>query len=284
MTIFRNALPGFTLWLAVSVSTVSVCAHGAPPIVAEIEPSKRVVVSAEVQGIVDRVSVALGDRVSGEQVLVVFNKEDYLLDVEMANARLQLSQAELKAYKRQYSRLKQLYGAKNVSLSQLEDQQRLYEVSQSEAKVNRLNLKLSEQALEKATIKAPFEGYVSQRFVELGQLVNRGEQVLEVVSIDPVKVVFYLLEMDYLDVAVGDHLSVEAIALNESKYTAIVSNIAPSETGQRPGYRVESIMTNPKGVLKPGFTVRVSLADVAGDGSGQVLPERSDAEVRGGDS
>lgn len=279
MTIFRNALPGFTLWLAVSVSTVSVCAHGAPPIVAEIEPSKRVVVSAEVQGIVDRVSVALGDRVSGEQVLVVCNKEDYLLDVEMANARLQLSQAELKAYKRQYSRLKQLYGAKNVSLSQLEDQQRLYEVSQSEAKVNRLNLKLAEQALEKATIKAPFEGYISQAFVELGQLVNPGEQVLEVISIDEVNVVFYLLEMDYLDVAVGDRLSVEAVALDNRVYEAFVSHIAPAETGQRPGYRVEATMPNPQGALKPGFTVRVSLSE---DGEGTQGQTKSPAHTTGG--
>lgn len=258
MSLFRNALPRLGLWLAVPVSCVSMCVHAAPSIVAEIEPSQRVVVSAEVQGVVDQVVAFVGDSVTSQQPLVVFEKEDYVLDVEMAEAQVRLSQAELNANQRQYKRLKTLYTAKNVSLSQLDDQQRLYEVSRSEVKVNRINLKLAERRLAKATISAPFQGIVSQRFVEKGQLLNPGDQVLELVAIDQINVVFNLLEMDYLDVSVGDRLSVEATAVNDAKYEAVISRIAPSEAGGRPGYRVEATMPNPHGRLKPGFTVRVS--------------------------
>jgi len=261
MSLLKNALPRLGLWLAVSISSVSVCVHAAPSIVAEIEPSRRVVVSAEVQGVVDQVFAFIGDNVTGQEPLVVFEKEDYVLDVEMAEAKVRLSQAELNANQRQYKRLKTLYSAKNVSLSQLDAQQRQYEVSRSEVLVNRINLKLAERMLAKATLKAPFKGVVSQRFVEQGQLLNPGDKVLELVAIDQIKVVFHLLEMDYSDVSVGDRLSVEATALNDAKYEAVVTRIAPSEAAGRPGYRVEATMANPRGYLKPGFTVRISPLD-----------------------
>lgn len=257
MKYFGAVFSSFFLLLIISLP-----AQGALSIVAEIEPIKKVIISAEVQGVVDKIYVSLGNKVLVQQPLAVFDKKDYQLNVDLAQAKVQLGVVEKKSYKRQYDRLKTLYSSQNVSSRQLDDQRRLFDVSNAQLLVDRINLEQSKQMLRKTTITAPFNGVVSRTFAEQGQLVNLGDDVLEIVAIDKVKVVFYLLEEDYLNVDLGDPLNVEVLALDNAVYSAAVSHIAPASAGDKPGYRIEAEMLNVKGILKPGFSVRVSFPKI----------------------
>ncbi|MCV6611220.1 MAG: efflux RND transporter periplasmic adaptor subunit [Amphritea sp.] len=259
-----KAVPGVVLLLLVSLNL-----RAATVLVAEIEPFQKVVLSAEVTGVVNQLSVSLGDRVTADQALVAFDATDYQLTVDLARARVKLSQAERKAYQRQLERLQKLYNAKNISGSQLDEQQRLFDVSQAELQVNRLGVRQARQELKKTRIRAPFDAVVSQTLAEQGQLLNPGDPVLELVAIDQVKIVFYLLERDYQQLHIGDQVEIQVPVLEAFSQQAAVSHIAPAETGQKPGYRVEAVIANPQGVLKPGFSARVTLSPetIVGDSS-----------------
>lgn len=259
-----KAVSGAVLLLLISFNL-----RAAEVLVAEIEPFQKVILSAEVTGVVNQLSVSLGDRVKAGQSLVAFDATDYQLNVDLARARVKLSQAERKAYQRQLERLQKLYNAKNISGSQLDEQQRLFDVSQAELQVNRLGLKQAQQELHKTRISSPFAAVISQTLVEQGQLLSPGDPVLELVAIDQVKVVFYLLESDYQQLSIGDPIEIQVPVLDGFSQSAAVSHIAPAETGQKPGYRVEAVIANPQGALKPGFSARVTLSaeTVTGDSS-----------------
>lgn len=257
-----KVVPGVVLLLFLSLNL-----RAETVLVAEIEPYQKVVLSAEVSAVVKQLSVSLGDRVVLDQPLVTLDASDYQLNVDLATARVRLSQAGRKAYQRQLERLQKLYNANNISGTQLDEQQRLFDVSQAELQVNRLGVKLAKQALDKTRIRAPFNAVVSQTLVEQGQLLNPGDPVLELVAIDQVKVVFYLLARDYQQLQPGDPLQIQVPVLAGFNQSGTVSHIAPAETGDKPGFRVEAVIGNPQGVLKPGFSARVRLAAgaVAGD-------------------
>mgnify|MGYP000238491765 FL=1 len=256
-----NAASAATTVLALLTALWSNATLAAPRIIAEIEPFKRVTLSAEVTGIVHEIPLELGQAVTKGQSLASFDRSDYALNEAMAEARVKLSEAELKASERQYKRLQKLYRANNLSISQLEEQQRQYEVNKAQVHVDQINHKLALQTLDKTIIKAPFGGIVANRIAETGQMLNPGDPVLELVALNRVKAVFYLLEMDYMQLGIVAPITLEIEALQGRSYNAQINHISPVEDGVKPGYRVEVLLDNSDLALKPGFTARVLLPE-----------------------
>jgi membrane fusion protein, multidrug efflux system len=96
----------------------------------------------------------------------------------------------------------------------------------------RATLAQAELNLERTSIKAPTSGIVSRKAVEVGQLVQPGQPLLALVSLDDVWVIANFKETQLDEVRVGQRARVEVDALGGRDFNGHVDSIAAA-TGAR---------------------------------------------------
>ncbi|MBX3445028.1 MAG: efflux RND transporter periplasmic adaptor subunit [Planctomyces sp.] len=133
------------------------------------------------------------------------------------------------------------------------------------------NLAYAQTMLDYAEIKAPFEGVVTQRAVDVGHFVQTGASAVRplmvVVRTDQVRIFVDVPETEAPLVDVGDPVDVRVQALGGLHCTAAVTRTSWSLQESNRSLRVEADVENPEGRLRPGM---YALATI-------LLDERRDA-------
>jgi RND family efflux transporter MFP subunit len=266
-------------------------------IVGTLAAEDQVTVSSEVDGVVRRIRADLGDRVAAGQPLVELDREklQYNLDQQRAaHARsltkygasdpAQLPQiegtpdvrraaAELAQAKQAFERATELHKRQLIAQQMRDDAEtalRLktaaYDAAQQEAKnlktdidASAAAMKLAERHLEDASIRAPFDGYIQQRMVSVGELVKAQMPVMTVVRVDPLKLLSEIPERMAPWVKLGQPLRLKVDAFPDKDFIATVSRISPAVNTQTRTFAFEGLAPNPEGTLKPGTFARVRL-------------------------
>lgn len=152
------------------------------------------------------------------------------------------------------------------------------QVAVQEATVNRLK-----DQLTKHTIVSRFDGYVTAEHTEVGQWVKQGDPVADVVALDEVEIVAYVVEQHVPHVRVGEEVQVEVPAIVGQQFTGVVSEIVPQADVQARTFPVKVGVTNQfveeVPLLKAGMYARVSLP-TGGKQMATLVPK--DALVLGG--
>jgi RND family efflux transporter MFP subunit len=181
---------------------------------------------------------------------------------EVANAR-----ASYQLAKNEFSRAQSLYDRKLLSQSdfdqrsaQMEATQRQYDVAKNAAAQQyqallgaRARVTVAQKALADTVVRAPFTGAVGERFVSVGDYVNRGTKVASVMRIDPLRVELTVPEQYVSAVATGRAVKFEVDAYPNESFTGQVRFVSPSVTASTRALTLEAIVPNPQGRLKPGF-------------------------------
>lgn len=132
---------------------------------------------------------------------------------------------------------------------------------------------LLEDRLEKYTIKSPFDGYVVAEYTENGAWINRGDQIAEVIEVDPIEVTVSVPQ-HYIDglqqmMAVAAEqddfpsADVRIEALRDEPFQGKVVRIVPQADLRSRTFPVKVHVPNPSGkaghVLKAGMLSQVTL-------------------------
>ena len=187
----------------------------------------QVTVSSETEGKVSRILADLGDRVTAGQALIQLDneKQQYNFDQQKAALARALAQygatdpqhlpdiektpdvqkasADLQQAKQSFERASELFKRTLVPRQTLDDAETAlqskkasYDASLQTAKNLRASIQASEATMKLADrqfrdtqIRAPFDGYIEKRLVNLGELVKAQMPVIAVVRLDPLKVV-----------------------------------------------------------------------------------------------
>jgi multidrug efflux pump subunit AcrA (membrane-fusion protein) len=257
----------------------------------------QVTVSSQAEGVVSRILADLGDRVVSGQVLVELDREklQYNLDQQKAALARSLARyganepgrlppidqtpdvkraaAELNQARRGFERATELSKRQLLSQQALDDADAVLRTKQAEYDSAMQNVKnmaadidasnaaarLAERQLRDANIRAPFDGYVQQRMVSLGELVKEQMPVMQIVRIDPLKVTAEIPEGLAPWVKGGQAVDLQVDAYPDQSFTGKVSRISPSVNQQTRAFPFEALVPNPQGLLKPGTFVRVKL-------------------------
>ncbi len=128
------------------------------------------------------------------------------------------------------------------------------------------NLRLAEAAialaqahLAKTVIKAPFSGVVGLRSVSLGDYVKEGQDLVNLESIDPLKVDFRVPEVYLKQVGVGQTLEIGLDALPGKTYEGKVFAINPLVDAGGRAIVIRAQVRNADTALRPGMFARVRL-------------------------
>jgi membrane fusion protein, multidrug efflux system len=204
-----------------------------------------VTLSADLPGVVVGIDFVSGHRVERGDVLV-------RLDTSQEKAQLASAQAGLELAKLNLERMGQLREKKVVS--EAEHDRSDAEAKQAEARVAEIRA-----AIERKTIRAPFDGVLGIRQINLGQYLNAGEAVVPLQSMNPVHINFSLPQQDVAGLKVGAdvRVSADSIALGNAVGRITAINSVVDEATRN--VEVQATLHNPDGLLRPGMFVDVQV-------------------------
>jgi membrane fusion protein (multidrug efflux system) len=86
-----------------------------------------------------------------------------------------------------------------------------------------------------------------------------GQELFDLVALDPVEVEFHLAEVDSSRVAIGQQVEVRVASFEGETFSAQVSVVSPTIDRATRTRRVKALLANPDGRLLPGTFARVDL-------------------------
>lgn len=226
--------------------------------VGSLRADETIVVSAEVEGRISEVVVREGLPVKAGDVL-------FRLDDQMAKAELAQAKAELALAEANYERADTLFRQRSGT-ERTRDEGR-YALDRTRA-----NVELAGSRLDKLTVRAAFGGVVGLRSVGVGEYVNKGEQLIVLSKVDPIKVDFRLPEVELANVKVGSRIRIEVDALPGRHFEGEVFAIDPQVDINGRALQIRARVENPRGDLKPGLFARVEMTTEARENA-MIVPE-----------
>jgi len=213
------------------------------------------VVSAELAGVVSEINFENGAVAKKGEVLMK-------LDASQEEALLRSAEAESQLAKTDLERSRDLAMKKVVSSAELDSAQ---------SKFRRLNAVVDQvrSSIAKKTLIAPFDGQLGIRQVNVGQMINAGQQVVPLTSLDPVFADFALPQqyLGQLTPGLEVHVTTDAIPgrVFNGKLTAINSMVDSSTRN----ITLQATLDNSDHALRPGMFAKAEI----------MLPEKHKALV-----
>ena len=124
----------------------------------------------------------VGAKVEKGQAIASIDNRHLKLQLAQRQAQLKQYQAESDYLLKQKKRMYKLNKMNNTALSELERITKDLAVSQNEVLALSSQIALTQLAIEKTHIKAPFSGSISQRFVNIGELIAVGRPLVQLVD------------------------------------------------------------------------------------------------------
>src|SRR5216110_3829729 len=223
--------------------------------VGSVSAAQGAVVSTELAGIVSEISFENGAEAKKGDVLLK-------LDASQEEALLRSAAAEAQLARTDLERSRDLAMKKVVSGAELDSAQ---------SKFTRLNAVVDQMRsnIAKKTIIAPFDGQLGIRQVNVGQMINAGQQVISLQSLDPVYVDFAVPQQHLQNLSAGLEARVRTDAVQGREFVGKLTAINSAVDIATRNVTLQATLENPDQVLRPGMFINIEI----------VLPEKHKALV-----
>ena len=222
-------------------------------------PNEEVELRSEITGRVTNINFKEGARVKEGQLLLTIN------DAEM-RAQLQKLQSNQKLYRSMEERQRTLLEKEYISRQEYD------QVSTQLATAN-ADIGALRALMDKAYIKAPFDGVIGLRSVSEGSYVSAATPIVSVVDISPVKIDFGIPGRYSSEVHVGDSISFSSEG-DPNTYKARIYAIEPNIDPATRTLQIRALYPNTNEEVKPGAFVNIKMA-LEGNDQAILIPTES---------
>ncbi len=264
------------LFLAIGLApNVSISAPATPPVQTEVVREAPVIrrlelsgtvtsphsshISTSVEGLVSAVHFDSGAQVVRGDLLLELDAELEEAAYKQAEARTAQAAAELADAKRRLliaeSLAKREYGPKNA-----------VEAGQAEVEIDTATHDsfIAEQKRRKAILArhklpAPYDGVISKRMVEIGQWVEPGTAVFDLVSMHDFRIDVPVPQDHYAQLREGAHVSVEIDSLPGEKIPAKIGALIPVSDPDARTFTLRVLPERDDIPIAPGMSARVTV-------------------------
>ena len=146
-------------------------------------------IAAQTGGQVRQVLFDVDDLVQAGSVIVVIDDTEQKAALDKAQANLKSAQARLSNAEKEYQRIKRVYAKKAVSKSVMDKVSSDRRAARAAVDAARAALTQAQRQLQYTRVKAPYTGIVTQRFVEVGEVVGVDQQLMSGISLEQLRVV-----------------------------------------------------------------------------------------------
>jgi membrane fusion protein, multidrug efflux system len=223
--------------------------------VGSLEAVQGVMLTAELSGKVVRIAFEPGTKVKAGDLLLQ-------QDVSSEEAQLRAAEATVALTKLELERSRKLLMKNAVAQAKYDSDDAQYK--QAVAQIDGIRA-----TIRKKTIRAPFAGSLGIRLVNLGQILNEGEPIVSLQTIDPIFVNFSLPQQQLAQVKQGLKVRVTADALPGQTIEGEITAISPEVDVATRNIRIQATVANSQERLRPGMFVNVAV----------VLPSREEVLV-----
>lgn len=207
------------------------------------QSDQRVNVTARTNGIVKQLARKRGARVEAGDLIVELSDEAREANVAQAKARLAQRAAELEARET----LAKRGNYPTLNLEQLRAEKQAAEAA----------LATAEAELLRANILAPVAGIINDVAVEVGQGVQMGASVADLIVPDPMLAIIEVPERRVGGLKIGDGAQIRLVT-GETR-SGTIRFISRKPTGQTRTYRVDVVFSNADAAIPDGIAAEVSL-------------------------
>ena len=226
--------------------------------VGEVEPIKRSLIASEIEGLVKNYPAEEGKFFNKGELLAAFSTRSLQLDLKEAIAAKEEAKARYSLANKNYKRFSELHDKGIASLQELQDAESergafVARIAQFQAQIDSNKYDIS-----RSRIKAPFNGFVTKEHTEIGQWVNKGGAIVELVDISSLKVKVDVPERHINKIKVKDRVRIFFDALPNTEIEGEVSSIVPQAELEARTFPVEVKIPNEKNIIKSGMVARMS--------------------------
>jgi membrane fusion protein (multidrug efflux system) len=211
--------------------------------VGSVRAVQGVLVNNEVAGQVNSIGFESGDRVRKGQALVQ-------LDTTVDEAELGGLQATLELAETKLKRNTQLLRDRAVSQGDFDE-------TNAQLTLARAAVASKQALIEKKTIRAPFDGVLGIRQIDLGQYLREGSAIARLEALDPVFVDYSLPERQLSKLREDQQVAVRVAAYPEDLFEGRIQAISPAVDEGTRNVRLRAQLPNPDGRLRPGMFAKV---------------------------
>jgi multidrug efflux system membrane fusion protein len=217
--------------------------------VGELAAVHQVNVTSDVNGRITDILFTAGAHVTkGMPLVQLFDKPD---QGDLANFKAQARVAELSL-----DRAKQLASRQFGPQATVDQAQAAYDQANA-------GIAKSEAIISQKLVRAPFNGVLGVRHVEVGQFLTAGTQIVSLTDLSTLFANFTVTEKDSGTLAVGQAVRIVVDAYPGKTFDGKITTIEPQISTDTRNIRVQATIANLDGILKPGMfaTTTVILPD-----------------------
>ena len=206
----------------------------------------------------------IGDWVTKGTVLAVVRQKDYTDQREQAKAQLARAQADYDHANLNFTRTSNLYSTQSATKPEFDTAKAQKDSAMAALDNAKAVLAQSDTALQDSSLRAPFDGWIVKRSVDVGALVGPSVSGFTLADTRSVRAVFGVPDNAIGRIKLGQRQSITTDSLPDS-FAGRVTAISPSADPKSRVYSVEVSVPNPKNQLKAGMIASLSLG-------GEILP------------
>jgi multidrug efflux system membrane fusion protein len=236
----------------VSVSAAEVKTEVIPNLlvaVGDLAAVHQVNVTSDVSGRITDIQFTAGSHVTaGTPLVQLYDAPD---QGDLANFKAQATVAQLSL-----DRAKQLAARQFGPQATVDSAQAAFDQAQA-------GIAKTEAIIAQKMVRAPFDGELGVRHVEVGQFLTAGTQIVSLTDLSELYANFTVTEKDSAQLKVGQVVRVKVDAYPGRSFEGKITTIEPQIATDTRNIRVQATIANPDRILKPGMfaTTTVVLPD-----------------------
>jgi len=210
----------------------------------QLNPNRRLTISAGTEGRVQQLPVTKGTRVEAGQLLVALEQEGRTGLLSEARAKVKTALSEQSA-------------AEKLQKRGLQSQLQL-QTSQADLATARVYLESIERDIAETAIKAPFPGIVNALPVEVGERIEKGQPVLELIDNSLLRATATVAQQNISLLSVGQ--KVEATLFGERSLPGVIEFISAVANSSTRSFTIEATIDNSELAVAAGVSTTLIIA------------------------
>ncbi len=244
---------------AVAVTVSSANAEGNSPFLTasgKIEAINSATLSTRMMGFVNKVHVNVGQKVSKGQLLISINNSDLSAKKAQTTAGITEAQAAFNSAEKDYERFQNLFAKNSASQKELDDQQANYEMAKARLEGARQMKNEVESQFAYVDLRAPFNGVVTNRFIDEGDMANPGMPLISVEGPGSFEVTASVPEREISKIVSGTEVQVLVKSL-DIQLPGTVTEVSTSARNTGGRYLVKVVLDKTDAAILSGMYATV---------------------------
>lgn len=245
------------------------------PVAASLEAKQATIISARILARIEQINSRSGDLVRKGDLLIQLEQSDLQSQVLQAKQNVNGMQARYKEAKQNFERSVELFKTKLVSEFELDKNRATYQTIQSELTAAKQAFSQAQTTLSYATLIAPIDGRIVDRFAEPGDTAQPGIKLLSLYNPLSLRVEAQVREQLALTLTNGQKIEIELPSVDKKIVGEIEEIVPAANTGSR-SFLIKARISYHENLL-PGMYARMLIP--AGEQTKLTIPTKNVAHV-----